>query len=76
LPSRSCRTRSGGNGARFPLQLADGRYDATGRTDEVAFGDGDGGWDAYFSDLFDGVDRKVLDEDKKKYQGGCTLWRG
>ncbi len=56
--------------------MADGRYDATGRTDEVAFGDGDGGWDAYFSDLFDGVDRKVLDEDKNKYQGGCALWRG
>ncbi|CAK9783908.1 DnaJ-domain-containing protein [Cutaneotrichosporon oleaginosum] len=47
------------------------RYDATGRTDEVAFGDGDGGWDAYFADLFDGVDRKALDEDKRVYQGSA-----
>ncbi|BEI97187.1 hypothetical protein CcaverHIS631_0207760 [Cutaneotrichosporon cavernicola] len=46
------------------------RYDATGRTDEVTFGD-DGGWDTYFADLFDGVDRKVLDEDRKKYQGSA-----
>ncbi|GMK54106.1 hypothetical protein CspeluHIS016_0106920 [Cutaneotrichosporon spelunceum] len=43
------------------------RYDVTGRTDEVAFGDD--GWDTYFADLFDGLDRKVLDEDKKNYQG-------
>ena len=31
------------------------------------------GWDAYFESLFQRIDRKVLDEDKVKYQGICTL---
>lgn len=51
--------------------MADDRYDATGRTDELAFGD-DVSWDAYFSDLFERVDRQALDADKKKYQGRPT----
>ncbi|TXT08876.1 hypothetical protein VHUM_03004 [Vanrija humicola] len=46
------------------------RYDATGRTDELKFDDAEGaGWDAYFDDLFERVDRKMLDDDKAKYQG-------
>ncbi|KAL1405788.1 hypothetical protein Q8F55_007464 [Vanrija albida] len=46
------------------------RYDATGRTDELQFGDAEeAGWDAYFDDLFERVDRKMLDDDKEKYQG-------
>ena len=28
-------------------------------------------WDDYFADLFDGVDRKILDDDRKKYQGSA-----
>jgi hypothetical protein len=27
------------------------------------------GWEAYFETLFERIDRKVLDEDKAKYQG-------
>jgi DnaJ family protein C protein 9 len=27
------------------------------------------GWDAYFESLFERIDRKVLDEDKARYQG-------
>lgn len=45
------------------------RYDTTGRTEDSSF-DHEAGWDAYFSDLFERVDRKVLDDDKKRYQGG------
>ncbi|KAL7422373.1 hypothetical protein Q5752_003019 [Cryptotrichosporon argae] len=45
------------------------RYDATGRTDEVFAGAEEMGWDAYFELLFERIDRKVLDEDKAKYQG-------
>jgi hypothetical protein len=53
--------------ARVILTL---RYDATGRTDENAFsGAEEMGWDAYFETLFQRIDRKVLDEDKAKYQG-------
>ncbi|KAH8107084.1 DnaJ-domain-containing protein [Cristinia sonorae] len=49
------------------------RYDKTGRTDEGAeFGpDGEGGWEAYFEDLFDQVTRDKLDELKKDYQGSA-----
>lgn len=51
-------------------------YDATGKTDELQFGDAEeAGWDAYFDDLFERVDRKMLDDDKEKYQGGlCCAW--
>lgn len=45
------------------------RYDSTGRTDEIKFDDVS--WDDYFTDLFDGVDRKVLDDDRAKYQGSA-----
>jgi len=46
-------------------------YDATGSTKESAFADAEEmGWDKYFEMLFTRIDRKVLDEDKQKYQGG------
>ncbi|OXG76487.1 DNAJ domain-containing protein [Cryptococcus neoformans Gb118] len=45
------------------------RYDETGRTDERFAGAEEMGWDAYFEGLYKRVDRKILDEDKKKYQG-------
>ncbi|GFZ50788.1 hypothetical protein JCM24511_08546 [Saitozyma sp. JCM 24511] len=46
------------------------RYDETGRTDESAFADAEEmGWDAYFESLFERIDRRVLDEDKARYQG-------
>jgi len=47
------------------------RYDSTGRTDEGLGieADEDGGWEAYFEDLFDRVTREKLDEMKKEYQG-------
>ncbi|KAG8973393.1 hypothetical protein FRB90_009936 [Tulasnella sp. 427] len=46
------------------------RYDQTGRTDENAgLEPGEGGWEAYFEDLFDSVTRGKLDEMKKEYQG-------
>lgn len=53
------------------------RYDETGRTDERFAGAEEMGWDAYFEGLYKRVDRKILDEDKQKYQGElfgrCTL---
>ena len=46
------------------------RYDLTGQTDEGAdFGPGEGGWEAYFEELYDRVTRDKLDEMKKEYQG-------
>ncbi|ORX38300.1 hypothetical protein BD324DRAFT_620335 [Kockovaella imperatae] len=46
------------------------RYDTSGRTDENAFTDAEEmGWDAYFASLFQRIDRKMLDDDKAKYQG-------
>jgi len=46
------------------------RYDSTGKTDEgLELEPGEGGWDAYFEDLFDRVTRGKLDEMKKIYQG-------
>ena len=46
------------------------RYDRTGKTDEGGgLEPGEGGWEAYFEDLFDSVTREKLDEDKKQYQG-------
>lgn len=49
------------------------RYDQTGRTDESAgLEPGEGGWEAYFEDLFDNVTRGKLDEMKKEYQGTRT----
>ncbi|OSD01576.1 DnaJ-domain-containing protein, partial [Trametes coccinea BRFM310] len=46
------------------------RYDQTGKTDEGAdFGPGEGGWEAYFEELYDRVTRDKLDELKKEYQG-------
>ncbi|GJE95133.1 DnaJ-domain-containing protein [Phanerochaete sordida] len=48
------------------------RYDKTGRTDEgLDFGAEEGGWEAYFEDLFDKVTREKLDELKKEYQGSA-----
>ncbi|WVQ79710.1 hypothetical protein IAT38_001810 [Cryptococcus sp. DSM 104549] len=45
------------------------RYDKTGRTDEKFAEVDEMGWDAYFESLYQRVDRKMLDDDKKKYQG-------
>ncbi|KAI8998692.1 hypothetical protein BD414DRAFT_406980 [Trametes punicea] len=48
------------------------RYDQTGKTDEGAdFGPGEGGWEAYFEELYDRVTRDKLDEMKKEYQGSA-----
>ncbi|KAJ9112673.1 hypothetical protein QFC22_006175 [Naganishia vaughanmartiniae] len=49
-------------------------YDTTGRTTESSgsmFDDASamGSWEAYFSAMYQKVDRKMLDEDKKRYQG-------
>ena len=47
------------------------KYDKTGRTDEgFDLGVEEGGWDAYFEDLFERVTKEKLDEMKKDYQGG------
>ena len=32
------------------------------------------GWDAYFETLFQRIDRKMLDEDKVRYQGESCLY--
>jgi len=46
------------------------RYDKSGRTDDGAeLEPGEGGWEAYFEDLFDQVTKNKLDELKKEYQG-------
>lgn len=46
------------------------KYDRTGIAGEgLVDPDDDGGWDAYFQDLFDRVTRGRLDEMKKEYQG-------
>lgn len=48
------------------------RYDATGRTDESMFGDGDGemDWNAYFKELWTGeVNADTLESFRKKYRG-------
>ena len=46
------------------------RYDKTGKTDEGgALEPGEGGWEAYFEELFDSVTRQKLDEHKRQYQG-------
>ncbi|WVR09421.1 hypothetical protein IAU60_006488 [Kwoniella sp. DSM 27419] len=45
------------------------RYDSTGRTDDKFADAEEMGWDAYFESLFKRVDRKILDEDKERYQG-------
>jgi DnaJ homolog subfamily C member 9 len=48
------------------------RYDSTGKTNEGLDPEpGEGGWEAYFEDLFDRVTRGKLDEMKKEYQGKC-----
>ncbi|KAF9053662.1 DnaJ-domain-containing protein [Hymenopellis radicata] len=48
------------------------RYDSTGQTDEgSALDPGDGGWEAYFEDLYERVTRGKLDEMKKEYQGSA-----
>ncbi|KAI6109181.1 DnaJ domain-containing protein [Pisolithus croceorrhizus] len=47
------------------------KYDRTGTTDDslgLEAGE-DGGWEAYFEDLFEQVTRGKLDEMKKEYQG-------
>lgn len=46
------------------------KYDRTGSTDEgLELVAGEGGWEAYFEDLFERVTRGKLDEMKKEYQG-------
>lgn len=49
------------------------RYDSTGRTTESEgmFDDAAamGSWEAYFEAVYQRVDKKMLDEDKKLYQG-------
>ncbi|WRT68609.1 uncharacterized protein IL334_005587 [Kwoniella shivajii] len=45
------------------------RYDNSGRTDENFNGVEEMGWEAYFESLYKRVDRKLLDEDKERYQG-------
>ena len=46
------------------------RYDKTGSMAEyLDFGEAEGGWEAYFEDLFDRATRGRLDEMKKEYQG-------
>lgn len=53
------------------------KYDRTGRTDEgLALEAGEGGWDAYFEELFDRVTKGKLDEMKKSYQGVSRLDSG
>lgn len=50
------------------------KYDRTGTTGESLIDpDDDGGWDAYFQDLFDRVTRGRLDEMKKEYQGNYQI---
>lgn len=48
------------------------RYDSTGQTDEGSEMDPEGGWEAYFEELFDRVTRGKLDEMKKEYQGALS----
>ena len=51
-----------------------GRYDGTGRTGDLPFADAESmGWDAYFESLFQRIDRKMLDDDKARYQGSHLL---
>ncbi|KAG8863109.1 hypothetical protein FRB96_009290 [Tulasnella sp. 330] len=46
------------------------KYNKTGRTVEGSgLEPGEGGWEAYFEDLFDKVTKAKLDEMKKEYQG-------
>ncbi|PCH38208.1 hypothetical protein WOLCODRAFT_64435 [Wolfiporia cocos MD-104 SS10] len=48
------------------------RYDRTGKTDEgFELSPDEGGWEAYFEDLFDRVTKEKLDEMKKEYQGSA-----
>lgn len=50
------------------------KYDRTGTTGEGLLDpDDDGGWEAYFQDLFDRVTRGRLDEMKKEYQGNYRV---
>ena len=50
------------------------KYDRTGTTGESLIDPGDdGGWDAYFQDLFDRVTRGRLDQMKEEYQGSCQI---
>ena len=52
------------------------RYDSTGKTNEgIDLEPGEGGWEAYFEDLFDRVTRGKLDEMKKEYQGKCLAFK-
>lgn len=49
-------------------------YDTTGRTTESTGGMFDdaasmGSWEAYFAAIYQKVDKKMLDEDRKRYQG-------
>ncbi|KZO89926.1 DnaJ-domain-containing protein [Calocera viscosa TUFC12733] len=49
------------------------KYDRTGSLEDgldLDMGDEEGGWEAYFEQLFEEVTKQRLDEDKKLYQGG------
>jgi DnaJ homolog subfamily C member 9 len=49
------------------------KYDTTGSVEEgLGLDAGEGGWDAYFADLFERVTKGKLDEMKKQYQGEYT----
>lgn len=55
-----------------------GRYDTTGRTTESTGGMFDdaasmGSWEAYFAAVYQKVDKKMLDEDRERYQGAPPL---
>ncbi|WWC90560.1 uncharacterized protein L201_005496 [Kwoniella dendrophila CBS 6074] len=45
-------------------------YDKSGKTSDKFqdISEGEGGWEGYFESLFKRVDRKILDEDKERYQ--------
>lgn len=52
-----------------------GRYDSTGRTSEVSLDDiGEGmEWSTYFEQVFTKVDKRMLDEDRVRYQGEPSM---
>jgi DnaJ family protein C protein 9 len=54
-------------------------YDKTGKTSEgLDLDAGEDGWDAYFEQMFERVNKGTLDDMKKKYQGALQhqlLWK-
>lgn len=49
------------------------RYDSSGRTDDKFADAEEMGWDAYFEQMFERIDGKMLDADKAKYQGKSVV---